>query len=160
MRWIWTALFVMLSALPHDAQTMETSQGTVAVTRIAGGLNAPWGFGFLPDGTILITERGGKLKRVADGTVQEVAGVGPVWAEGQGGLLDVLVPRDFSQSEELFFTLAQPQRRQAGTAVARAGSQRMARGSPIGQSFMKWMQAARAHAISAPGWWRPPIWRG
>ncbi|MEM6588625.1 MAG: PQQ-dependent sugar dehydrogenase [Pseudomonadota bacterium] len=120
MRWIWIVLVFIALVGPWNARAMETSQGKLIVTQMADGLNAPWGFGFLPDGSILITERGGVLKRVNDTAVQTVSGVGPVWAEGQGGLLDVLVPRDFVQTREVFFTLAQPQRRQAGTAVARA----------------------------------------
>ncbi|MEO0370539.1 MAG: PQQ-dependent sugar dehydrogenase [Pseudomonadota bacterium] len=119
MRWVWTCLVLLICAAPSPSRALDTSAGKLVITQMAGGLNAPWGFGFLPDGSILITERGGVLKRVTDAGVSEVAGVGPVWAEGQGGLLDVLVPRDFATTRELFFTLAQPQGKEAGTAVAR-----------------------------------------
>ncbi|MEM7598172.1 MAG: PQQ-dependent sugar dehydrogenase [Pseudomonadota bacterium] len=112
--------FSLLCFLPISAAALDTSAGKLTVTPMVTGLNAPWGFGFLPDGAILITERDGVLKRVQDGRVTEVAGVGPVWAEGQGGFLDILVPRDFARSRTVFFTLSQPQSRQAGTAVARA----------------------------------------
>ncbi|MEM7733491.1 MAG: PQQ-dependent sugar dehydrogenase [Pseudomonadota bacterium] len=120
MRWILAAVMAAGLAAPVDVQAMDTSQGKLTVTQVAGGLNAPWGFGFLPDGSILITERDGAVKHVSDGRVQALSGVGPVLAEGQGGLLDILVPRDFSQTREVFFTLSQPQGKEAGTAVVRA----------------------------------------
>ena len=120
MRRFRALALLLASILPVNAAALETSVGTLTVTPMATGLNAPWGFGFLPDGSILITERDGVLKRVADGRVTQVAGVGPVWAEGQGGFLDILVPRDFANTRSVFFTLSHPQSRQAGTAVARA----------------------------------------
>ncbi len=108
--WLWAGA----------AAALDTSAGRLAVAEIAAGFEEPWAVGFLPGGAVLVTERGGRLWRVQDGRRHEVAGVGPVRATGQGGLLDVLVPRDFVQSRELFFTLAQPMPGGAGTAVARA----------------------------------------
>lgn len=120
MRLIRAALAILAVCAPQTGHALDSSQGKMAITQVAGDLDAPWGFGFLPDGSILITERDGVVKRVANGRVQVLSGVGDVRAEGQGGLLDVLIPRDFAQTREVFFTLSQPQRRQAGTAVARA----------------------------------------
>lgn len=108
--WLWAGAVAAL----------DTSAGRVSVTEMASGFQEPWAIGFLPGGAVLVTERGGRLWRVHDGRRHEVGGVGPVRVVGQGGLLDVLVPRDFAQSRELFFTLAQPMQGGAGTAVARA----------------------------------------
>ena len=108
----------LLSAAP--AHALDTSAGPVTVTRMIAGLTQPWALGFLPDGGVLVTERGGRLLLSRDGEVQEVAGVPRVAARGQGGLLDLLVPRDFAQTRTLFFTYARPQPNGAGTAVARA----------------------------------------
>jgi len=88
---------------------------------MAQGLEEPWGFGFLPDGGVVITERAGRLLLLSPGgAVTEVAGAPEVADRGQGGLLDVLVPRDFEASRELYFTFAKRQGlRGANTAVAR-----------------------------------------
>lgn len=102
------------------AAALDSSAGALTATRVADGLDQPWAMGFLPDGDILVTERGGRLWRLSDGKRRAVAGVGEVWARGQGGLLDVLVPRDFAKTRTLFFTFAKPQPGGAGTAVARA----------------------------------------
>jgi glucose/arabinose dehydrogenase len=120
MRAILSAFVVTcLSALPLHA--LDSSAGRLSVTEVVRGLNEPWGFGFLPGGGVVITERGGRLWHVADGKRQEIGGVGEVWARGQGGLLDVMVPRDFAETRTLFFTLSVPQAGGgAGTGVARA----------------------------------------
>ncbi len=107
-------------ATAAPAQEMRTSAGAVTVSSVVRGLNEPWSLGFLPDGAVLITERGGQLLHVVPGEeAQRVRGVPEVFASGQGGLFDVLVPRDFAQSREVFLSYAKPQGRNgAGTAVA------------------------------------------
>lgn len=103
-----------------SANALDTSAGRLEVTRVVSGLESPWSFGFLRDRSILITERGGALKRVASGQMSDVSGVGAVVARGQGGLLDILVPRDFASTRHLFFTYSKRQSGGSGTAVARA----------------------------------------
>ncbi|MGX9354056.1 PQQ-dependent sugar dehydrogenase [Roseobacteraceae bacterium S113] len=102
------------------AETVQTSAGPVEVQPVVSGLEAPWGVGFLPGGGLLITERDGALLHVEAGKLSRVAGLPPIAADGQGGLLDVLVPRDFAQTREVFFTYAQPVGRAAATAVLKA----------------------------------------
>ena len=114
-------VLLALGLLPAPAHAIDSSAGPLDITRIADGFQAPWSVGFLPDGSLLVTERGGRLWRLADGTRHQVTGLGPIAAVGQGGLLDVLVPRDFARSRTLFFSHARPQDGGgAGTAVARA----------------------------------------
>ncbi|WP_264213573.1 PQQ-dependent sugar dehydrogenase [Leisingera thetidis] len=103
---------------PALAENLATSQGELSLTRVAGGFDVPWAFGFLPDGGVLVTERGGHLFHVRGGQKKRVSGTPEVAAEGQGGLLDVMVPRDFAQSREVFLTYAKRQGRGAGTALA------------------------------------------
>jgi aldose sugar dehydrogenase len=57
---------------------------------------------------------------VRDGAATRLSGLPEVAGHGQGGLLDVMVPRDFAQSRELFFSFSRPQGRGAGTALAAA----------------------------------------
>lgn len=112
------ALGAAMSSAPVWA--MESSQGALQVERIVGDLDQPWGVEFLPDGTLLITERDGALVAVApDGARWTVANVPKVVARGQGGLLDVMVPRDFKTSREIFLSLSHPQKRGSGTAIVK-----------------------------------------
>lgn len=110
----------LLLAAPVMAQTLDGPDGPLPVTPMADGLEGPWSFAFLPDGDVLITEKQGRLWLVRDGAKTEITGVGPIAQIGQGGLLDVLVPRDFAQSRQLYFSHAVPQGRSGGTALARA----------------------------------------
>lgn len=115
------SFLVILAGLsaPVPALSLETSSGTVRVDAMVTGLDEPWGLAFLPDGGWLITERDGRLLRFSSsGDWETVSGVPDVVAEGQGGLLDVMVPRDFAESREVFLSYAAPQGRGSGTALA------------------------------------------
>lgn len=92
------------------------------VDTVVEGLSAPWAFDFLPDGRILVTERSGKLRVIADGKLLDAAigGVPEVHHAGQGGLLDVLVDRDFAANQRLFLSFAHRDRSGNATRVVSA----------------------------------------
>lgn len=104
------------------AATTEASEaGEVRVSVVASGLEHPWAMAFLPEGGILVSERPGRLRLVdQDGTVSApLAGVPAVFAEGQGGLLDLALSRDFANDRRLYLSYAEPgEGGTAGTAVA------------------------------------------
>ena len=98
---------------------IPSSLGTLNVTPMATGLREPWAVAFLPGGGFLVTERGGRLWRFdAEGRKTRIGGVPRVAANGQGGLLDVVVARNFAQTREIFLSYAKQQSGGAGTAVA------------------------------------------
>ncbi|WP_158963541.1 PQQ-dependent sugar dehydrogenase [Chachezhania sediminis] len=105
---------------PAQAEPVDTSAGRVRIDAVLQGLEEPWGIGLLPGGGVLVTERGGRLLHVRDGRSTPVSGLPRVWANGQGGLLDVTVPRDFARSREILLTFSSPQPQGAGTALAAA----------------------------------------
>lgn len=72
---------------------------------MAEGLDTPWGIGFLPDGTALVTERdSGRVLRVADAGVREVGVVRQVSApEDEAGLLGVAVSPRFARDRRVWF---------------------------------------------------------
>jgi aldose sugar dehydrogenase len=100
---------------------IETSAGQVQITTMATGLDEPWGLAFLPDGRFLVTERAGRLQLfpATGGEGQQISGLPAVYAEGQGGLLDVMVANDFDQSREVWLSFAEPQGDGAGTAMGK-----------------------------------------
>jgi aldose sugar dehydrogenase len=107
--------------LPAAAKDFKTKTVTVSAETVADGLNHPWGLAFLPDGAFLVTERSGTMRIVNRGTVSgPVANVPEVWANGQGGLLDVVLAADFLSSSTIYFTFSQPGESGAGTALASA----------------------------------------
>jgi len=85
-------------------------------------LDRPWALAFVPDGSLLVTLKGGSLLRVgADGkeVSRPLAGVPEVNARGQGGLLDVAVDPDFATTPWVYLSYAENGEGGSGTAVAR-----------------------------------------
>jgi glucose/arabinose dehydrogenase len=92
------------------------------VRTIASGLEHPWAVAFLPDGRMLVTERPGRIRIVSkEGTLSApVPGLPKVAAQGQGGLLDVILGPSFASDGTIFFAFSEPREGGNGTAVARA----------------------------------------
>ena len=116
--------FVLASAaLPAAAETVTetTEKADIAASVVATGLAHPWGMDFLPDGSILVTEREGAMRVVRDDVLSEpVSGLPEIAVAGQGGLLDVALAPDFGKTGEVFFTFSEPGPGGAGTALAKA----------------------------------------
>ena len=103
------------------AQALASQAGVMEVTEVARGLEHPWAMTFLPDGSLLVTERAGRLRKVGtDGSISApLAGVPTVFAEGQGGLLDVALSPNFANNQRVYLSYAEPgESGSAGTAVA------------------------------------------
>lgn len=111
------ALLAGAGAGPAAASVIDSSAGRLAISPVLTGLQEPWALDFLPDGAFLVTERDGRLLLVRDGVSSVVAGTPKVWENGQGGLLDVMVPRDFATSREVWLTFAVALGRGGATAV-------------------------------------------
>lgn len=112
------AALAITAALPAFSATVETDAGPMEITEVVDGLDMPWGVDFLPDGGFLVTEIAGTLwHHDGEGNRVEVSGAPEVVAQGQGGLLDVAVARDFAESREIFLTYAKAQDDGAGTAL-------------------------------------------
>ena len=92
------------------------------IATVATGLDHPWSVAFLPDGRVLVTERTGRLRVIADGKLQAepVAGVPAVYAHSQGGLFDVLPHPDFATNRLLFLSYAAGTPGANATRIARA----------------------------------------
>ncbi|MEO5565176.1 MAG: PQQ-dependent sugar dehydrogenase [Luteimonas sp.] len=111
------------SQSPPQAPQSSQQPGAMRLTTIASGLDHPWSVALLPDGGYLVTERVGNLRRIsASGEISApLQGVPEVWAQGQGGLLDVVLAPDFARSRRLWLSYAEPgPNGTAGTAAAYA----------------------------------------
>jgi aldose sugar dehydrogenase len=90
-----------ISAPPPEASGYE-------ITRIAGGIEHPWGIDWLPDGRALITARGGTLHVIEGERIARVAmeGLPEVYTENQAGLFDVSVRANGTEAPWVYMTLA------------------------------------------------------
>ncbi|WP_306706387.1 PQQ-dependent sugar dehydrogenase [Azospirillum isscasi] len=107
-----TALAACLSVTDAGAvdKVFKTEKAMVSVKTVASGLSHPWGLAFLPDGRMLVTEKDGRLRILAqDGSVSApVKGVPQVDDRGQGGLLDVALDPDFAQNRFVYLSFSEP----------------------------------------------------
>lgn len=103
-----------------SAYALDSSVGQLQISKIADGFDEPWSVESLPEGGVLVSERGGALTHLhADGSRINVKGVPKVVDRGQGGLLDIMIPRDFASSREVYLSYANRQGDSYGTALGR-----------------------------------------
>ena len=126
---VWTVLPVRAQMpglppipLPDRPQLFETAEHSqirlVVVTR---GLSHPWGLAFLPDGSILVTERQGRLRLIRNGVLDPtpIAGVPVVHARGLAGLMDVALHPRFDENHHVYFTYSKPMGDEVRVTLAR-----------------------------------------
>lgn len=94
---------------PYEAKVISTE------------FDSPWAVVFLPDGRLVITEKGGSLRiATTDGSVSgKIYGFPEVDDRNQGGLLDVAPAPDFTTSRLLYFTFAERTPKGSLTAVGK-----------------------------------------
>jgi glucose/arabinose dehydrogenase len=117
------AAVLTLPALTAQAQQVfKSDAGDIRVETIVSGLSYPWALAFLPDGRMLVTERSGSMRIASrDGKLSSpVGGVPKVLSQNQGGLLDVILDRDFATNNTIYFCYSDPVDGGAQTALARA----------------------------------------
>lgn len=92
---------------PHLESEAGVDFTAVAIT---DQLQMPWSFAFMPDGDILVSERGGTLQRLEPdtGALHPIAGVPAVYYQGQGGLLDVVLHPGYPEPAQVYLTYAAP----------------------------------------------------
>lgn len=81
----------------------------IATSVITSSLVAPWGITALPDGRLMITEKGGNLRIVTvEGTIGEpIQGLPQVNAEGQGGLLGICLDPAFDSNKMVYWVFSE-----------------------------------------------------
>ncbi|WP_370174078.1 PQQ-dependent sugar dehydrogenase [Leeuwenhoekiella palythoae] len=82
----------------------------------------PWGMAFLPDGSLLITEKSGELIHFVNGEKITIDGVPEVYNRGQGGLLDIQLSPNYESDGFIYFTYSSTEGEAKGgnTALMRA----------------------------------------
>lgn len=77
---------------------------TYTFETVASGIAVPWGMTWLPDGTLLVTEKSGKLYAVKNGVKTEIKNVPKVYSRGQGGLLDIALHPNYAKNGWIYIT--------------------------------------------------------
>ena len=98
---LYAVLLTLVWAATAPAQSVAPD---LTVVPLVSGLRVPWGLAFAPDGTLLFTERGGRLSsRLTDGTVQPVsADFGDLLVSGEAGLMALVVDPAFAANRRFY----------------------------------------------------------
>ncbi len=106
------------AGLPASGQ----SPASPSLSPIVTGLDHPWGMAFLPDGSILLTERAGGLRRIVLSEARvaaPIANTPTVDSVGQGGLLGIAIDPAFAENRMIYMSFAEKRDDGNNTAVFR-----------------------------------------
>ncbi len=80
------------------------------ISVLTKGLDHPWGMVFLPDGSMLVTERGGRLRVIRNGVLDPtpVAGLPKIREVSLNGLHDIAIHPKFSSNHYIYLAYAKP----------------------------------------------------
>jgi glucose/arabinose dehydrogenase len=102
---------ILVPPLPDKPVGFHTAEGQdIRVAVVVKGLAHPWSLAFLPDGSLLVTERVGRLRIIRNGALdpQPIAGVPVVRAAGLSGLMDIALHPRFAENGFVYLTYTKP----------------------------------------------------
>lgn len=105
-----------------EPPVFATEQARVRAVTLTDELHQPWALAFLPEGDILITERGGRLRLMHDGRLssETIGGIPPVDTRKEDGLMDLALHPLFAQNRTIYFTYSKRGERGDTTTLASA----------------------------------------
>jgi aldose sugar dehydrogenase len=110
----------------HRVDFESAEERRLRLTVVTKGLEQPWSMAFLPDGSMLITERPGRLRRLRNGRLSDpIAGVPAVHTggpRGLEGLMDVVLHPRFAENHWVYLTYHKPAGSNAGAATLARGT--------------------------------------
>lgn len=117
MVWRLLAMVLFLSVTCSDTSAQALPFNVKPITEF----DEPWAMTFMPDGTMLVTEKKGRMFVVnSDGEKSAVSGLPDVDYGGQGGLGDVVLHPKFSRNNLVYISFVESTRgRTRGAAVGR-----------------------------------------
>jgi glucose/arabinose dehydrogenase len=86
-------------ARPDGAPTLRS-------TDVVTGLSSPWDVGFLPDATLVFTEKGGTINAVVGGVRRVLGTPAGTFTGSEAGMLGLVVAPDFATSRTLYLCRA------------------------------------------------------
>ena len=107
----YSILFIALVVFTSCAQpkkkndvALKIEPQSYKIEVVVKNLNNPWGMVWLPDGSMLITEKDGRLIHFKNGKKTEIANVPKVYNSGQGGLLDIELHPNYAENGWIYIT--------------------------------------------------------
>nr|WP_224484814.1 PQQ-dependent sugar dehydrogenase [Robertkochia sp. 3YJGBD-33] len=107
---------------PADVEITTPEETSYTLETVVEGISIPWGMEFLPDGSMLITDKSGELIHFKDGEKTQIQGLPEIYVRGQGGLMDLELHPDYENNGWIYISYASPEGEGEGghTAIMRA----------------------------------------
>lgn len=148
-------LFFMANGCSQPAlETFDSEQYKIRAVTVANGLKIPWGFAFLPDGRVIVTEKRGTMRLIENGKLidKPIEGIPKSTEHGQGGLLDVVLHPKYAENGWIYWTFngegSGTEKGLHGTELARGrlgGSKTEPRMTDVQVLFKQQPKSDRAH---------------
>jgi glucose/arabinose dehydrogenase len=116
-------LFFSQTVFGQIKTSFESEGMKIEVNSLLSKVGVIWSMTPLSNDEILLTIRTGELKKfnLKTKALEDIKGVPKVWAEGQGGLLDIKLHPKFSENSLVYFTYSKAhEKRGASTTLAKA----------------------------------------
>lgn len=119
---LWIIIFNFSCAQNIENQIDKPLKEVFSAQLLIDEMQIPWGISFLPDRSILVTEKSGKLFLFSEGKKNEILNLPKVYVRGQGGLLDVAIHPNYEKNGWIYLSYASSEGSQKGghTALMRA----------------------------------------
>lgn len=120
---VFLLLPVLFGCTRPRQSVVRTETVDILIDTVATGIAIPFGMDFLPDGGMLVSDRGeGRIWRVdpAKGTKKALANVPTVHRKDQAGMLDVRLHPDYKTNGWVYFSFSMNDGGSNGTVVERA----------------------------------------
>ncbi|RED47537.1 PQQ-dependent sugar dehydrogenase [Seonamhaeicola aphaedonensis] len=103
---VFTTCFACAQQNESEVKAEDPLNINYTTQLVVPDLNIPWGMTFLPDGSMLITEKAGKLIHFKDGEKINIEGPPEVYVRGQGGFMDIKLHPDYNNNGWVYMTFA------------------------------------------------------
>ncbi|MDP2060119.1 MAG: PQQ-dependent sugar dehydrogenase, partial [Flavobacteriaceae bacterium] len=116
------AFTISSSCQSQVVQSFESEKLAYTLEPVITNMEIPWGMAFLPDGSMLVTEKKGELIHFKNGKKILVKNVPKVYTKGQGGLLDLELHPNYDKNGWIYISYASSEGQGEGgnTAIIRA----------------------------------------
>ncbi|WP_276166242.1 PQQ-dependent sugar dehydrogenase [Zobellia alginiliquefaciens] len=113
------AITLSYSCAQDTENKVDTPQNTPYTAQLLiDELQTPWGFVFLNENELLITEKSGELIHYKNGEKTNVKNVPEVYQRGQGGLLDIELHPDYKTTGWIYISYASEEGEEKGGHTA------------------------------------------
>ena len=119
---LFLALNTFLACAQEDKNIQTPEQVDYTTEMVVSDLEIPWGMAFLPDGSMLITEKKGELIHFKNGQKIQIQNPPKVMDKSQGGLMDLELHPNYEQNGWIYISYSSKEGQGSGgnTAIMRA----------------------------------------